>query len=85
VPFTERRTSRQPFTSTTRYFRGRIVDALRTLAPGESLALAELGSRVKRDFTDDDLDWLRALIHGLARDGLARLIEVDTTERVALP
>jgi A/G-specific adenine glycosylase len=85
VPSSAQRASRQPFTSTTRYFRGRIVDALRGQGPGESLALDELGPRIKRDFTDNDLAWLRALVHGLARDGLARLIDVDAVERVALP
>ncbi|HEX6122619.1 MAG TPA: A/G-specific adenine glycosylase [Ktedonobacterales bacterium] len=79
-----------PFTSTTRYFRGRILDALRALPAGESLALAALGPRIKPDFTAEELPWLRALMAGLARDGLARLVDVKEgaggdEERVALP
>lgn len=80
----------QPFANTTRYFRGRIVDALRALPTGESLTLAELGPQVKPDFAVDDLPWLRALANGLARDGLAQFIGGDAqtgdgVERIALP
>jgi A/G-specific adenine glycosylase len=63
----------QPFTSTTRYFRGRIVDALRLLGPGERLNLMELGPQVKADFSADDLAWLFGLVERLARDGLIAL------------
>jgi A/G-specific adenine glycosylase len=63
----------QPFTSTTRYFRGRIVDALRLLGPGERLNLAELGPQVKADFSAGDLAWLSGLVERLARDGLIAL------------
>ena len=76
----------QPFTSTTRYFRGRVVDTLRALEPGASLSLAELGPSIKRDFTlDDDLPWLRTIVQGLARDGLAYITSSEGHERVALP
>jgi A/G-specific adenine glycosylase len=91
--YTTSRTKRvpaEPFTSSSRYFRGRIVEALRELAPGESLALADLGPRVKPDYTADDLRWLSRIVAGLARDGLARLLPADENsladgERVALP
>ncbi|HLW00444.1 MAG TPA: A/G-specific adenine glycosylase [Ktedonobacterales bacterium] len=63
----------QPFTSTTRYFRGRIVDALRLLAPGERMNLMELGPQVKADFSAADLAWLFGLTQRLARDGLIAL------------
>ncbi|MEO7002311.1 MAG: A/G-specific adenine glycosylase [Ktedonobacterales bacterium] len=75
----------QPFTSTPRYFRGRIVDALRGLPAGERLTLVALGSQIKPDFTADDLPWLRVLAEGLARDGLARLETTDDGEWLALP
>lgn len=81
-----RRAAGQPFTSTSRYYRGRIVDALRALPPGESLALPVLGTQVKPDFTPDELPWLRALAQALARDGLARLLApAGSAERLALP
>ncbi|HEX2349752.1 MAG TPA: A/G-specific adenine glycosylase [Ktedonobacterales bacterium] len=76
----------RPFTSTTRYFRGRIIAALRALEPGAALSLGELGPLVKPDYGDDDRPWLRALVDGLARDGLARLsAEVEEAPRVSLP
>ncbi len=60
----------QPFTSTNCYFRGRIVDLLRSLPAGQRLPLAELGPKIKPEFTDADLPWLQKIIEGLARDGL---------------
>ena len=63
----------QPFTSTNRYFRGRVVDALRVLAPGERLSLMLLGPQVKADFSATDLAWLYRLTQELARDGLIAL------------
>jgi A/G-specific adenine glycosylase len=85
-----RRKRAQPFTSTTRYFRGRIIAALRTLEPGASLGLSELGPLVNPAFSAaDDLPWLRNLVDGLARDGLARLdadpADAAGSQRVALP
>ncbi|HEX8035145.1 MAG TPA: A/G-specific adenine glycosylase [Ktedonobacterales bacterium] len=75
-----------PFTSTTRYFRGRVVDTLRALESGASLSLPELGPSVKLDFSpNDDLPWLRAIVRGLARDGLVRVTGDQDDERVALP
>ena len=86
-----RRPPAEPFTSSSRYFRGRVVEALRGLAPGEALTLAELGPRVKPAYAPDDLPWLRGVVAGLARDGLARVLpdndggESADDERVALP
>ncbi len=60
----------QPFTSTNRYFRGRIVDHLRSLPPRQRIALTELGPIIKSDFGEGDLPWLQALVEGLERDGL---------------
>src|SRR5207249_333153 len=65
----------QPFTSTNRYFRGRIVDLLRSLLPDQRMKLTELGPRIKPQFSDNDLPWLQTIVHGLAKDGL-----IDYTE-----
>lgn len=63
-----------PFTSTNRYFRGRVVDALRALAPGERLSLPDLGPQIKADFSAaQDMAWLYRLTQELARDGLIAL------------
>jgi A/G-specific adenine glycosylase len=89
APTRRARKSAQPFTSTTRYFRGRIIHALRALAPGESLGLGELGPLVKPEFCAEDMPWLRDMARGLARDGLARLepdaAASDHDLRVSLP
>ncbi len=60
----------RPFAGSSRYFRGRIVAALRTLPPGAALTLAELGPQVRPEYGGDDEGWLVALIEGLVRDGL---------------
>ena len=69
----KRRPPAQPFISTSRYFRGRVVATLREAPPGAKLSLAELGPRLKPDYTASDYPWLRELVERLARDGLARL------------
>lgn len=60
----------QPFTSSNRYFRGRIVAHLRTLPAGAHLPLSELGPVLKADFQSGDLPWLEKIVTGLQRDGL---------------
>jgi A/G-specific adenine glycosylase len=60
----------QPFTSTNRYFRGRIVDLLRSLPADQRITLNMLGQKIKPTFCDDDHAWLRQLVDGLAKDGL---------------
>ena len=79
----------QPFTSSSRYFRGRILDALRALPPDGALALGTLGAQIKPDFRpEQEMPWLRTLVRGLERDGLARVEAAGAEgdeERVALP
>jgi A/G-specific adenine glycosylase len=65
----------QPFTSTNRYFRGRIVDHLRSLSSGQRISLATLGSTIKPGFGEDDLRWLQKLVDGLTKDGLVDCAE----------
>lgn len=71
----------QPFTSTNRYFRGRVVDILRSVPKGERLPLSILGSRIKPDFHDEDIPWLQKIVSGLAKDGLVHCSE----EGIRLP
>lgn len=78
-----------PFEQTNRYFRGRIVDALRD-HPGEGISVRELGPMVKPEFEAGDMSWLVELVHGLERDGLARVAEPEagydaTDARIRLP
>jgi len=60
----------QPFTSTNRYFRGRIIDLLRTTPAGQRIPLTDLGVQIKPTFKQDDLPWLQKLVDGLVKDGL---------------
>jgi A/G-specific adenine glycosylase len=71
----------EPFESTTRFYRGRIVEALRALPEDEpeGIPLDELGLRVREGFTSDNLPWLRELVDGLRRDGLALVAEDSPT------
>lgn len=74
------RTARGPepkFETTSRYVRGRIVDALRE-AGTEGLSLAALGMVVKPDFEASEIAWIAGHVSGLQRDGL--LVRVDERE-----
>jgi A/G-specific adenine glycosylase len=70
-----------PYGGSNRFYRGRAIDALRALNAGEALALAALGPRVKQGYDAGDEPWLRGLVEGLARDGLAHL-EADGAVRL---
>ncbi|HET8912822.1 MAG TPA: A/G-specific adenine glycosylase, partial [Ktedonobacteraceae bacterium] len=66
----------QPFMQSNRYFRGRVIDRLRTLDNEQRLSLAELGPVLKPDYQEEaDLPWLQKLLKGLAKDGLISLTE----------
>jgi len=77
----KKRYTAQPFTSTNRYFRGRIVDLLRSLPNDARFTLPELGPLIKPTFTTNDLPWLQQIVDGLHRDWLLNLTE----EGVRLP
>jgi len=83
------RSKEAPFVGSTRYYRGRIIAALRAVPPGRYLRLPRLGAQVKPEFSDADLPWLADLTRRLAADGLLELIdgEVDDAAawQVALP
>jgi A/G-specific adenine glycosylase len=72
---------KQPFTSTNRYFRGRIVDHLCSLPEGQRVPLTVLGPKIKKEFQDEDLIWLQELVKKLAKDGLVDYAE----EGIRLP
>ena len=72
---------KQPFTSTNRYFRGRIVEHLCSLHAGQRVSLNSLGPIIKREFREDDLIWLQQLVEKLAKDGLVDYAE----EGIRLP
>ena len=67
----------EPFENTTRYYRGRIIETLRELpsTTESGIALTELGLKVQEGFTPEKIPWLRGLVEGLQRDGLAFIAE----------
>ncbi|MDE2899667.1 MAG: A/G-specific adenine glycosylase, partial [Chloroflexota bacterium] len=73
------------FEGSSRYYRGRAVAHLRSLADGASCGVAELGAAVKADYSDADGAWLRSLLEGLARDGLVAVRDEGGATRVSLP
>ncbi|HEX5499548.1 MAG TPA: hypothetical protein VFX03_09990, partial [Thermomicrobiales bacterium] len=87
-----RRKQEGPFAGSQRFFRGRVVAALRDLNAAEhvaGLSLAELGQRVKPAFAEADVPWLRGLVRDLERDGLAAIAEeapaYDASDPAATP
>lgn len=61
---------RIPFLRTTRYARGRIVDRLRELPPGERISLLDLHAAVVPAMPDRSLEDIREFVAALAREGL---------------
>ena len=83
LPATRAIAVRSPaYATSNRYFRGRIVALLRELSPGSTVSVAELGPKIKEDWTDEKLPWLSSLLHGLATDGLI-VLEGDSPARLA--
>lgn len=68
----ERRES--AYVGSNRYYRGRVVAALRALAPGATVPIAQLGTQIKETYQLDDRPWLQELVAGLVRDGLVELV-----------
>jgi A/G-specific adenine glycosylase len=60
------------FEQSNRYFRGRVVDALRE---HPTISMQDLGAKVKPGFTPADGMWLFDVVRGLERDGLAKIAE----------
>lgn len=71
----------EPFVGSRRWYRGRIIAALRALPADTALPLSELGRQVRPDFMADHEEWLQQLVRDLARDGLL----VITEQGVRLP
>lgn len=67
-----------PFTGSNRFYRGRVLDALREHS-STGISLTELGPRIRDDFGEGDLPWLYDVVRGLQRDGLAMVAEESQT------
>ena len=84
-PGEQGRPRQESFTGSSRYYRGRVIAALRDLDEGETLDLVSLGPRVRPDFQQEHLDWLRGVVEGLRRDGLAEVAEERPSYDAAEP
>jgi len=75
------------FPGSRRYYRGRIVDALRALPAEARMGVAELGAAIRQGFDPREHGpWLRGLLEGLAKDWLVTLvIYPDGSVTVSLP
>ena len=77
-----------PFEGSNRFYRGRVVAALRDLPDDEAPAgieLSALGPRIRDDFSEADLPWLYDLVRGLTQDGLALAAEESPPYESAVP
>lgn len=74
---------REPFRASRRFYRGRLVEALRNA--GDAVGLSELGQKLKADFADDDLPWLAELVATMAAEGLVEVVLDGPTSAVRLP
>ncbi|HUG16372.1 MAG TPA: A/G-specific adenine glycosylase [Thermomicrobiales bacterium] len=61
------------FEQTSRYARGRIVDALRR-ASDAGLTVEQIGRELKVNFSDDDRPWIEGRLRGLVVDGLVVVV-----------
>ncbi len=73
---------RSRYASSSRYYRGRIVERLRQLEDRESLSQPRLGAAIKPGFSEEDSSWLADLLHTLEHEGLV-MLHADGT--VTLP
>ena len=62
-----------PFEKTTRFARGRIVDALRALPPGRRISLLDLHGELADELPERSVEEIASLVAMLERDGLVAL------------
>jgi A/G-specific adenine glycosylase len=62
----------EPFSGSNRFYRGRVIAALRE---HPSIDLGTLGPLVRENFSESDMPWLYDVVQGLSKDGLAVLAE----------
>ena len=70
APKVRRKAAETPFQSSNRFYRGRVIEALRSLENGAGMTLARLLPHVKAEAESSELPWLAKLVQGLANDGL---------------
>ena len=95
LPRGVRKKNEGAFQGSNRYYRGQVLKALRSVPSqeGSGIELRRLGPQVREGFSDADVPWLKSVVDGLARDGLALVAEEPAsydagdagTARVSLP
>jgi A/G-specific adenine glycosylase len=78
LPSGTRRQREPAYDGSNRFYRGRVVAALRALSGDDAsrgIDLRSLGSLVRPGFSEEDVPWLAEVVDGLSRDGLARVAE----------
>ena len=68
-PKTEDRRPKTKFEHTPRYFRGRIIDALRDLSPGKTISIEDLPTRIANEVTPTPQE-VKAWVASLEKSGL---------------
>jgi A/G-specific adenine glycosylase len=66
-----------PYPGSNRFYRGRVIAALREHP--SAITLPALGPIVREGFSETDLPWLYEVVQGLSRDGLAVIAEDTAT------
>ncbi|HKG26749.1 MAG TPA: A/G-specific adenine glycosylase [Thermomicrobiales bacterium] len=94
-PTAVRKTPPYRFEESNRFYRGRVLATLRSLPTEDDtpngIGLEELGRTIRDDFAEEHFGWLRSVVGGLAKDGLAAISEespaydAEATVRVSLP
>lgn len=80
------RASQDRFMGSTRYYRGRIVEALRSVFPDDQIiSLMDLSRKAKLDFSTERREWFLKVLRGLEQDGLVRVWENNGQVSVSLP
>ena len=67
-----------------RIWRGRIVEALRTINGKGPISLPALGKSIKQNFSHNELDWLSEIVRKLEHDGLISTKQQSSTTYVSL-
>ncbi|CAA9302169.1 MAG: A/G-specific adenine glycosylase [uncultured Chloroflexi bacterium] len=79
------KTAPERFEGSRRWYRGRVVNALRGLPEGTAATLDELAERLGQAGVQVEEALLREIVAALARDGLAAVTGEGEGQRVALP
>jgi len=67
-----------------RFWRGKIVEVLRTVNGRGSMTLFQLGREIKQDFTQHEIPWLKSIVRQLESDGVVAVSKKRTSIHIGL-